>query len=214
MKCQPLLYVLALHTATLVAPAMASSTDLRIAGSISPAGPCEVTLQGGVIDLGRVSRNKLHATQPTPLGTKNLMLDIHCESKSRYAIATTSASGKQRDFGLFSAVDQSPVGILEIFFRPKEGHTDGAPHYLTVADDGADLPNAAWEASTSSSLPAWNGAQLAGFVDTEGSKSGPSFARHLHAILGMKPAISPANELDLRDDIAFGSVVSFELRYF
>lgn len=214
MKYLPLLSAVTLAGAALVVPANASSVDLHVAGSISPGGSCSVKIGDSVIELGRISRNELHATEPTPLEPKALAMDINCGSPSRYALTASSANGSLDNFGLVSDADQSATGTLQFLFHDHAARMDGKPGYVSFADDGSNLVSAAWGPSTHTAWPIRNGSLVYGFVPTDGSRDVPAFIKDLHANLDLNLAINPLDELDLHDDIAFSSVVSFEIRYF
>ncbi|PTR27266.1 uncharacterized protein DUF1120 [Luteibacter sp. OK325] len=218
MKYRPILLAIMFPVVAAASEADASSAELRVGGSIIPGGACGVTVGDGLIDLGRLKRDKLNATTPTPLKEEKVRMDINCGSRSRYALAVSStshgASNHILDFGLVSDPDHLPTGSLFIRFDNNATRMDGENGYVTGTDEVADLANAIWGPSTGSIMPISNGRQVAGFVTSEGSSDTPSYVKDLYTTLLLYPQIRPLNELSLNDDIVFSTDVSFEIRYF
>jgi hypothetical protein len=218
MKCRSIAYATCLQSAVIFGPANASHADLRVAGSILPGAACTVNVGDGLIDLGRISRGDLHPTRPTPLDVQTIRMDINCGIPRRYALAARSASAgtgpKPHDFGLESDADHSPAGGLAITFGNRSATIDGVDAYVTGSYGIGDLASAAWDSSTHQQVLLQNGGYVAGFVTTEGSTEVPSAIKDLDVRLHLTPTIRPANELDLSDEIALSSGVSFEIIYF
>lgn len=218
MKHRPILYALVLQAVSGIALANESNADLRVAGSILPGAACDVRVGNGLVGLGRISRGKLSATQPTPLEVQTIRMDINCGSPKRYALAassTTSGTGlKPHDFGLESDADKSPAGRLELRFDNHSANIEGEDASVTGSYGIGDLANAAWDPSTSKEVQLKNGGYAAGFVTVEGSTEVPSPIKDFDVRIRLLPTIRPANELDLSDEIALSSNVSFEIAYF
>lgn len=70
-------------------PAMAASTDVKVTGTITPAG-CTPTLSGGgVVDYGNIRADNLSATFYTVLAEKDIDFSIKCDAPAKIAIKAT-----------------------------------------------------------------------------------------------------------------------------
>lgn len=202
--------------ATVLRSADASSVDLRIAGSIEPGGACDMTMDNGALEYGRVKLDP-DPSRETPLGERKVRVAIECDSPTRYALVANGipshAGEDDTDFGLFSASDLSVAGKLHIRFDGASAYTESRRLYYTMTADTADLENAPWGPSSFSTRVIPRGHAM-GFVLEDGSYEPPAYVQHVKVDLLVSPAIRPAKELDLNDDIAFSGQVGFEIRYF
>ncbi|WP_448099149.1 DUF1120 domain-containing protein [Luteibacter yeojuensis] len=207
-----------LACASLAVSVHASSTDLQVAGRISPGQACDVTVGGGM-DFGRISRNKLNPDPSlyTDLGTHRVKMHIDCATPMRYALVSYNVSpldaGDAYDLGLFSEANPSPIGSLFVHMDNASAHIEGNNAYYTSADS-QDLGNAAWGPSTFSEVPIGKASIVIGFVTADGSFDAPAPIGHLDTYLLVHPWIKPLNELALADDIVFSGTLGFEIRYF
>jgi len=201
-----------------VAPVRASTTgaELNVAGSITPAGACDMKVGSGHIEFGEIDLNP-EPTKPTKLDTQRVKMVITCTVPRRYALfagSSTSTGGNPQDFGLISTADRSPAGSLYVRLDSSSDHIDGARAYHTGAEASLDLADAPWGPSTFSVWPLSAGGHAIGFVTTDGSHATPSPIMNLDTYLLVDPVIKPSNELDRRDEIAFYGDLGFEIRYF
>lgn len=211
------LCALALPALALAMPVAASNVDLRVVGSILPDAACAMTIGSGAVNLGRINLSDLNAdpTKPTHLGERAVKMEIHCASKTRYALllsSTSQAGGEGFDLGLVSAADQSKVGSLNVLFDGGAALVEGARGYYTAAEAG-DLAHTSWGPSTNSTVLLQTGRLAMGFVTTHGSTEAPPPIKDASTRLLVRPWIKPSNELDLSNEITFSGDMTFELRY-
>jgi hypothetical protein len=211
------LFALALPALALAMPVAASNVDLRVVGSILPDAACAMTIGNGAVNLGRINLSDLNAdpTKPTHLGERAVKMEIHCASKTRYALllsSTSQSDGDTFDLGLVSAADRSKVGSLNVLFDSGAPLVDGARGYYTSADAG-DLAHASWGPSVNSTLLLQTGTFAMGFVKTHGSTEAPPAIKDASTRLLVRPSIKPSNDIDLSTEITFAGDMTFELRY-
>jgi hypothetical protein len=201
-----------------VTSAGAFGEDLLVAGTISPASSCEMAVGSGSVDLGSIHRDDLNPdpSKPTPLGVRRIKMRIDCAQPARYALVASSLSGAQSsdryDFGLF-AQDHAPTGKLFIRFDSASAHIEGKDAFYTYTVD-SDLAQANWGPSTFSILPIPFDDFAMGFTTSDGSYAAPAVIKNFDTYLLVAPEIKPSSELNLTDEIAFGSSLGFEIRYF
>lgn len=194
-----------------------ANADLRVAGSIAPAGSCNVAVGDGTIEFGSVELER-DPTKPTKLGEQRVKMVIGCTVPTRYALVATSSSSAgiadPKDFGLVSESDRSSTGSLYVRIDSASDHIEGNRAYHTSADASLDLSSANWGPSTFSVWPIARGSFAIGFVTTDGSYEMPPRIKDLDTYLLISPTIKPSNELDRTDGIAFSGDLGFEIRYF
>jgi hypothetical protein len=84
----------------------ASSTELTVTGTITPAACTPSLSGGGVVDFGKLSAKDLNATSATRLPPKTLQLTVSCDAPTQFAIipidnrAGSSAGPGSSTFGL------------------------------------------------------------------------------------------------------------------
>jgi len=211
LACLPLLLL-----GMTAAQASTTSAELRVTGSIAPAGSCEVKVGDGRVDFGAVELDP-DPTKPTSL-EERVKMTVTCTVARRYALIAGSSSStgtnNPNDFGLVSTDGRSSVGSLFVRLDSSSDHIEGVRAYHTGADASLDLANATWGPSTRSTWPLSVGTHAIGFVSEDGSYATPSPIRNFDTYLLVHPMIKPANELDRRDEIAFYGDLGFEIRYF
>lgn len=96
-------------------PAMAASVDIKVIGTILPAG-CTPTLSGGgIVDYKQINSSRLSKTGYTVLPLHQLDFSIHCEAATKVAIKAIegrpdSAAGTS---GGYDGVGIAPVNIFD-----------------------------------------------------------------------------------------------------
>jgi hypothetical protein len=197
----------------------ASSTNLQVAGTLSPGPACEMTVGNGLLDLGRISIGDLNPdpSKPTRLESKRVKMRIDCANARRYALvangSSLSASGDPIDFGLVSEGDGSPAGSLYARLDSASAHIEGKAAYYTATDQTTGLETAAWGPSSFSVMPVPQGYAI-GFVTTDGSYAAPSAIKNFDTYLLVDPGIRPVSELDLTGKITFTGTLGFDINYF
>jgi type 1 fimbria pilin len=185
--------------------ALASSTDLTVTGTITPAA-CMPNLSVTDIDLGRVVKSRLHPTNHTRLGIFPTQLTVSCDAPTRFALRTVDAINPGTGsvpgwFGLGLTPAGEKLGTINV--RASTAQADGvAARAIVSEDDGATWTAASWVypdrlLSTSST------------ADT----STPIEVKDLVTELDIYVNINRANSLTLNDDVPFNGAVTFELTY-
>lgn len=143
----------------------ASSVDLTVKGSITPAA-CTPTLSGGgVVDHGKISRKDLdQSNKPTVLPVATLRLNIECSSPTMIAIKSrdnrVGSSGEdtpgQPNFGL-GLVGDKKVGWY--LLKTANGQADGVDRPMIESNDGtswsdATHPGLIWQVNSMRTLSA------------------------------------------------------------
>jgi len=63
----------------------ASSTDLTVTGTITPAA-CTPTLSSNAIDLGKISSKDLKQNNPTLIDQRTLTMSVNCDAPTTFAL--------------------------------------------------------------------------------------------------------------------------------
>lgn len=201
----------------------AGNTDLLVEGSIVPGAACNVTVGGGSIDLGTITRDMLNPdpSKPTSLDERKLKTLVDCTNPARFAFVVTEARGGDAALPeVFKMYDQDGVsspGKLFLLFDAQSTMIDSVQGYPTGSNEGTtDLGNATWGPSTpyQENLPITNGRYAVGFVRNASSTDAPGTIKNLRVDLLVRPRLNPVNELDLSGQIAFASDIGLEIRYF
>ncbi|WP_448099148.1 hypothetical protein [Luteibacter yeojuensis] len=223
MKHLPALFASASLWLAAAAAAKAESTDLVVEGSIVPGAACNVTIGGGPLNLGTISREMLNPdpSKPTRLEEHGLKTLVDCANPARFAFVVTEARGGDpalpEVFKMYGQDGFSSPGKLFLLFDAQSTMIDGVQGYVTGSNEGTtDLGNATWGPATpfQEDLPITNGRYAVGFVRNAESMDAPDPLRNLRVDLLVRPVINPLNNLDLSGDIAFSSDIGLEIRYF
>lgn len=120
----------------------ASSVDLSVKGSITPAA-CTPTLSGGgVVDHGKISYSDLNRNGDTNLPTVTMPFTVNCTAPTLFAINTTDNrvgsssewSGGPSSFGLGFVNGDVKVGFYML--KMSNSKADGVPHVVIESADG------------------------------------------------------------------------------
>jgi hypothetical protein len=223
MKYLPTLLIAASLPFAIPSAAHAQSADLLVTGSIVPAAACNVSLGGGPLDLGTITREMLNPdpSRPTSLEERTLKTLVDCASPARFAFVIREARGGDpampEVFKMYGQDGVSNPARLFLLFDAQSTMIDGVQGYATGSNQGTtDLANATWGPATpfEENLPITNGRYAVGFVRNAGSTDAPGTIRNLRVDLLVRPEINPVNELDLSGEIAFGSDIGMEISYF
>ena len=158
-------YFAALTTMALIGVApfalAASSTDLTVSGVITPAACTPTLSNGGKIDLGSISYNKLNQDQYTLVGDNEITLTINCDGSTGFAInAIDNGKGAPADgtFGLGLTSEGKPLGFFlpviqrvtadTVVVDPIESNDDGTTWKKTEAAKAGYWFSAATTGST------------------------------------------------------------------
>ena len=121
----------------------ASSVDLSVKGSITPAA-CTPTLSGGgVVDHGKISYSDLNRSRDTKLPSVTMPLTVKCTASTLFAINTSDNragsssewSGGPSSFGLGFVNGDVKVGFYML--KMNNSKADGVPQAVIESADGA-----------------------------------------------------------------------------
>ncbi|HWT67596.1 MAG TPA: DUF1120 domain-containing protein [Pseudomonas sp.] len=157
----------------------ASSTDLTVTGSITPAACTPTFANGGMIDLGKISAKDLKPTQVTLIGRPTTQMIVTCDAPTTFALQATDNRPNTTVSGYFG-VGLTPAGeklghyiptITNVLAdgqaaasieSPDQGATWGATNsvrpnrYLSVsATADTNTPIAAKDVSMDMEIPTW-----------------------------------------------------------
>lgn len=150
----------------------ASSVDLSVRGSITPAACTPALSGGGVVDHGKISRKDLNqSNKPTELPLATLRLSIECSAPTMVAIKSrdnrAGSSGEdtigQPNFGL-GLVGDKKVGWY--LLKTANGQADGVDRPVIESSDGvswsdATHPGLIWQVNSMRTLSASLGSDAA-----------------------------------------------------
>ena len=150
----------------------ASSVDLSVRGSITPAAFTPTLSQGGVVEHGKISRRDLDPqNKPTPLPVATLKLGVECTAPTLIAIKSrdnrAGSSGEdpigQPNFGL-GLVGDKKVGWY--LLKTANGQADGQVRPIIESNDGnnwsdATHPGLIWQVNSMRTLSASTGSEVA-----------------------------------------------------
>lgn len=153
----------------------ASSVDVNVKGSITPAACTPALSGGGVVDHGKISRKDLNqGNVPTALPVATLRLSVECAAptliaiKSRDNRAGSSGEefiGKRENFGLGLVDGNKKVGWY--LLKTLNGQADGVDRPMIESYDGAS-----WSDATHPDL-VWQVAGMRSLSESAGSDAVP-----------------------------------------
>lgn len=192
------------------------SRELSLQARFAPAS-CEPTLaNGGVVDYGRMWAKNLNADKDTVLPSKSLLLTIHCDGPTRFALRMLdnregSATGGTNEtaYGLALDNSQNKIGRFYAYFDPMETSADSlAQVYRT---DSTTAGNA-WSSANMFQIPIGSRSYL-GFTDTPASTQGPVAIQHLSTTISVRTFLAPMDSLDLTADVVLDGSGTLEIIY-
>lgn len=152
----------------------ASSVDLSVKGSITPAACTPSLSSGGVVDHGKISRKDLNQSNvPTALTVARLQLAIECAAPALIAIKSrdnrAGSSGEeviggQSNFGLGFVNGDKKIGWYML--KTANGQADGVDRPMIESSNGtswsdATHPGLVWQANTMRALGEITGSSAA-----------------------------------------------------
>ncbi|APC15809.1 hypothetical protein BLL42_08710 [Pseudomonas frederiksbergensis] len=182
----------------------ASSTDLTVTGTITPAACMPSFSNGGVIDLGKIQAKDLKLTTHTTLATTRMELTVVCDAPVSFALNALDnqpgTSFNDRGFGLGMTDANERLGA----FTPK---------VLTVEADGVQARaidsidnGTTWAAAT------WIFPDRLTSVGTVGGLV-PIAAENVLMNVDVYAWIARADGLTLTDEVNFNGSATFEMKY-
>lgn len=201
-------YFVALSTAALVsvAPyALASSTDLRVTGVITPSACTPSLSKGGVVDNGKISAKDLDPVRDTLIGTYPLQLAVSCDGPTQFALkpidrrAGTASMATWFGLGLTDAGEK--LGWVRV--DVKNALADGVAAQAIDSEDEGKTWKATWVTSPGYLLSVGSTTDL----------STPLFVKDLTMDLEVNTNIARADSLTLTDEVLMDGAVTFEMTY-
>ncbi|VEI65425.1 DUF1120 domain-containing protein [Serratia rubidaea] len=216
-------------------PAMAASTvDVRVIGTITPAA-CTPTLSGGgTVDYGAINPTTLSPADYTVLPEKTLDFSVTCDAPAKIALKVIngrpgSLAGSTENISgagpapagvqLFSVANTAAVGL------GKDGSANIGGYGLrfvpgTVQADSvnvdplrtSDPTLASWGAGAASGSILYNGPVLHNTWAATGTMTPVAFET-LTAKFGVQAYLNHASELDLTKPVALDGLSTIELVY-
>ncbi|MNO78221.1 hypothetical protein D3C76_693520 [compost metagenome] len=126
-------YFAALSTTALICAAphalAASQTDLAVTGTITPVA-CDISLSsGGIVDIGKRSKNDLHPTNNTLINTTPMQLTMACSESMLFMLNPIdnrpgTAAGLGDYFGLGLTPDDEKLGFFDITIKDSTADTN------------------------------------------------------------------------------------------
>lgn len=203
-------YFAALSTTALICVApyalAASSTDLTVKGTITPAACMPTLSDGGDIDHGKISASDLNRDRFTVIGVHQLQLTVACDAANKFALNAIDrkpgTSDRPDQFGLGLTNAGEKLGRVEI--EIKGAVADGKRGYAIYSDnDGATWRQA--QHIDPGNLVSVSDA-LYGFI--------PSAVKDVTMDLQIKSIITRADRLTLTDEVKIDGLATFEMKYF
>ncbi|MBV7548971.1 DUF1120 domain-containing protein [Pseudomonas sp. PDM26] len=183
----------------------ASSTDLTVTGTITPAACTPSLSNGGLVDNGKISAKDLNPTQNTELGKHPLQLTVACDASTQFALnpidnraGTASTSGW---FGLGLTDANEKLGFVYVAVR--NALADGQPASAISSED----EGLTWEST------GWTIAGVLLSVGSASDSSAPIAVKDLTMDFEVQTFIAPANNLTLTDEVDMDGSATFEMKY-
>lgn len=201
-------YLAALSATALinVAPfALASSIDLTVTGTITPAACMPSLSNGGVVDHGKILAKDLNLTTPTNLPAEVLQLTVSCDAPTTFALkAIDNKPGTASNtdwFGIGMTEAGERLGYLLSFVR--NAVADGQPARTILSVNNGST----WWA-THHYRPNWLMS-----VASPTDLTTPIPVQDLSVDLSITTGIARADGLPLTDDVTIDGSVTYELSY-
>ncbi|MCU1760552.1 DUF1120 domain-containing protein [Pseudomonas sp. 14P_8.1_Bac3] len=181
----------------------ASSTDLTVTGTITPAA-CTPTLSSNAIDLGKISSKDLKQTSATIIDRRTLTLSVNCDATTSFALVGVDgrpgSSIESIKYGLgFINTDQK-LGGLGLYIRNPVA--DGVPVQTIGSFDGSTwYKESIWEP------------KIFIAVGSLTDDSQPISVKDLTADIDVSTVIARADRLDLTNEVPIDGQVTIEVRY-
>lgn len=211
------------------APAMAASTDVKVTGTITPAGCTPVLAGGGVIDYGNIRADDLSATNYTVLQTKQIDFSITCNAPAKVAVkavdgrADTAAGATQVGHGGIGFAPVNLFGQPQIFVAGLG--MDGAKRIggygiriANVTADGKSVDGIRSLDAASSWSPGQFGEIYSSVAQNYQSWAAtgtliPVAVQSLSGKLEVQAYLNKASQLDLTKPVALDGLTTIELVY-
>ncbi|WP_413704054.1 DUF1120 domain-containing protein [Pseudomonas sp. Pseusp16] len=183
----------------------ASSTDLTVTGTITPAACTPSLAGGGVFDYGKIAAKDLKPDAATPLGQKTLQLTVNCDAETLFAIMPVDNRAES---------STSPVRYGLGFINGDERLGEYVLNFMNVI---ADTPSAILQSSDGGvSWTDGNTAIYPGYLVAFGDSTGirvPHPLQDVRVDLRVSPFIAPTQNLTLTDEAQIDGSATLQIVY-
>ncbi|MNJ44828.1 hypothetical protein D3C77_398950 [compost metagenome] len=201
---------LSLLLALATGQAMASTTDVKLKGSIGPKACTPMLSNGGVVDFGNISASDLIDGQPGyyQLGVTDLTLTIQCAAATKFTLRTEDNRYDTRSTDIVAAFglgehDGGDIGYMTIGIS--KATADGASIQIRHStNNGSTWANSSGWVHSKQRLPNF----LFGFG---GNATGPAAVKEVSTTL--QATAFTQKSLDYSDDITIDGNNTIELNY-
>ena len=206
-------------TSALMAPMMASAAttaDLKLIGTITPAA-CVPNFTGGTtIDYGNIPAGTLNATAQTNLPDKTTKLTVTCNAPVKFgfsmidnraasavtSLTTISGADNEAKLGLGSAGNGAKIGAYSMQISNETPDT-GTTQRLRSSDGGTT-----WVVFGGILTPSY----LYGFANSS-TATAPSAHTSITVDIKVVAAIDKASNLPITSEIKIDGLSTFEVKY-
>lgn len=188
----------------------ASSTDLTVTGTITPAACTPSLANGGVVHFEDIPAKDLSPTTHTRLEDKTLQLTVNCEASTQFAISfldqreNTASEKGNRAFGLGLTSANEKLGRYQLGF--KNPVADTSVTTLWSEDNGVT-----WARFLDSHVI--GRMQWIGFGNATAGVWSPDFLQTVTVDVTLDTAIAPANGLTLTDNVELDGSATLQIVY-
>jgi len=221
MELKRILSGITLLTGMVLSTAVPASTHatLQIRGTIQPAS-CDIRFDGGgILDWQQISAASLSPSKSTALTTKNIKLNISCETPTLFAVRAKDIAEKtgeakidgkaaETNFSLGATDAGISIGAYRIHTPADRSMVDGHPmQKLTIsADEGKS-----WTEVKASVLWTYQGEELVSF--TSDMLRVPIPAKNVVFDMNVTPWIVPLDTLKLGREVTMAGSATFDIVY-
>lgn len=182
-----------------------SSTDLTVTGTITP-NACSPSLSGsGNVDYGKISAKDLNPTTSTSLEPRTVNLSVNCDAATRFALQgidnRAGSSDLDTAFGLGKINDSQNIG--RYLLGMSSAVADGLSVQAIKSEDG----QTGWVGHLF-----WTPGYYVSVAD-KADVSQPILVKDLDMELVIGASISPANNLDLSNEVSIDGAATLEMKY-
>jgi hypothetical protein len=186
----------------------ASSTDLTVTGTITPAACIPSLGSGGIADHGKVSVQDLNPDRTTYLPEIIMQMTVNCDAATLFAIApidNRAGSGTSLSyFGLGLINTNEKLGHFRVI--PRNVMADASNAQAILSTDGGKT----WLKEGTEGF--WGVNNIWG-VAAEGAATAPIAVKDLNMDLRVRTGIAATNGLTLTDEVKLDGSATLQIKY-
>jgi type 1 fimbria pilin len=183
----------------------ASSTDLTVTGTITPAACTPSLAGGGVVDFGTIAAKDLKPDASTRLEPKTLQLTVNCDAETLFAIKPVDnraeSSTNPVRYGLGFINGDEKLGEYVLNFSNVIADT---PSVVLESSDGG----VSWTDGSNAIYPGY----LVAFGDDTGIRV-PHPLQDVSVDMRITPFIAPTQNLTLTDEVQIDGSATLQIVY-